>query len=97
MILSTFAGITCQLLLEYVAAYLCGICGIENATIDNSDAYIQGWLKKLKSDKKFIVMASGLAQKAVDYILNHQDSNPKPVIPMSKKKKSKSASLSMKF
>ncbi len=54
------------------AAYLCGICGIENVTIDNSAAYIQGWLKKLKSDKKFIVQASGLAQRAVDYILEHQ-------------------------
>ena len=78
-------------------AYLCGICGIENVTIDNSAAYIQGWLKKLKSDKKFIVMASGLAQKAVDYILDHQDSDTKPVVPLSKKKKSKSASLSMNF
>jgi antirestriction protein ArdC len=54
------------------AAYLCGICGIENVTIDNSAAYIQGWLKKLKSDKKFIVQASGLAQRAVVYILEHQ-------------------------
>jgi len=79
------------------AAYLCGICGIESITIDNSAAYIQGWLKKLKSDKKFIVLASGLAQKAVDYILDHQDSNPKPVVPVSKKKKRKLTSLSMKF
>ncbi|MFV0591455.1 MAG: zincin-like metallopeptidase domain-containing protein [Draconibacterium sp.] len=60
-------------------AFLCGYCGIENVTIDNSSAYIQGWLKKLKSDNKFIVMASGLAQKAVDYILDHQDSSFKPV------------------
>ncbi|AHW60647.1 hypothetical protein SAMN05444285_12372 [Draconibacterium orientale] len=74
-----------ELVAEMGAAYLCGICGIENATIDNSAAYIEGWLKKLKSDKKFIVMASGLAQKAVDYILDHQDSNPKPVLPDPKK------------
>ena len=79
------------------AAFLCGYCGIENVTIDNSAAYIQGWLKKLRSDNKFIVMASGLAQKAVDYILYHQDSIPKPVFPNPKKKKSKSASLSMNF
>jgi antirestriction protein ArdC len=32
--------------------------------------YIQHWLEKLKKDKKFIIHASGLAQKAVDYILN---------------------------
>lgn len=43
----------------------------KNVTAENSTAYILGWLKKLKSDKKFIVMASGLAQKAVDYILDH--------------------------
>ncbi len=86
-----------ELVAEMGAAYLCGICGIENATIDNSAAYIQGWLNKLKSDKKFIMMASGLAQKAVDYILDHQDSNPKPVLKSSKKKKSKAASLSMNF
>ncbi|WP_430817886.1 zincin-like metallopeptidase domain-containing protein [Carboxylicivirga sp. RSCT41] len=54
---------------EMGAAYLCGISGIENVTLDNSVAYIQGWLKKLKSDKKFIVSAASLAQRAVDYIL----------------------------
>ena len=71
------------------AAYLCGICGIENATIDNSAAYIQGWLKKLKSDKKFIVSASSLAQKAVDYILEHQKptSIEKPVAVKRKRRK----------
>jgi antirestriction protein ArdC len=82
-----------ELVAEMGAAYLCGICGIENATIDNSAAYIQGWLKKLKSDKKFIVMASSMAQKAVDYILEHQDSNPKPVV-CKRKKKSEPISLS---
>ncbi len=85
-----------ELVAEMGAAYLCGICGIENATIDNSAAYIQGWLQKLKNDKKFIVMASGLAQKAVDYILDHQDANPKAArIP--KKKKRKLTSLTMEF
>ncbi len=66
-----------ELVAEMGAAYLCGICGIENSTIDSSAAYIQGWLKKLKNDKKFIVSSSGLAQKAVDYILEHQDSSIK--------------------
>ena len=76
------------------AAYMCGICGIENVTIDNSVAYIQGWLKKLKSDKKFIVSVSGLAQRAVDYILEHQDSNYKSVnVKTNKKVKSLSISF----
>jgi antirestriction protein ArdC len=51
------------------AAYLCGICGIENATIDNSAAYIQSWLQKLKNDKKFVLQAASYAQLATDYIL----------------------------
>ena len=83
-----------ELVAEMGAAYLCGICGIENVTIDNSAAYIQSWLKKLKSDNKFIVSASGLAQRAVDYILEHQDSNPKPV---PKKKKHKVENVSLGF
>ena len=37
-----------------------------------STAYINGWLGKLKNDKRFIVQASGFAQRAVDLILNEQ-------------------------
>ena len=54
---------------EMGAAYLCGICGIENETIDNSAAYIQSWLQKLKNDKKFVLQAASYAQLATDYIL----------------------------
>jgi len=61
-----------ELVAEMGAAYLCGICGIENLTIDNSAAYIESWLKKLKSDNKFVIMAASYAQKAVDYILGNQ-------------------------
>jgi len=42
---------------------------ITSHTIENSAAYIQGWLKKLKSDKKLVVQAAAQAQKASDYIL----------------------------
>ena len=63
---------------EMGAAYLCGICGIENNTIDNSAAYIQGWLKRLKSDNKFVIQSASYAQRAVDYILEHQK---KPIVP----------------
>ncbi len=41
-------------------------------------------------------MASGMAQKAVDYILEHQDSNPKPVA-RKRKNKSEPISISMAF
>jgi antirestriction protein ArdC len=57
-----------ELVAEMGAAYLCGLTGIVNATIDNSAAYIQGWLRQLRRDPKVLVQAAAQAQKAVDYI-----------------------------
>lgn len=57
-----------ELVAEFGAAFLCGMTGIENVTIENQAAYIQGWLKVLKNDKKAIVLAAANAQKAVDFI-----------------------------
>lgn len=59
-----------ELVAEMGAAFLCGHAGIENTTLENSAAYIQGWLKALKNDKTLLVQAAGQAQKASDYILN---------------------------
>jgi len=59
-----------ELCAEMGAAMLCGNVGIENHTIENSTAYIAGWLRALRSDKRFVIQAAALAQKAVDYILN---------------------------
>jgi antirestriction protein ArdC len=60
---------------EMTAAYLCGVCGIANRTVDNSAAYIAGWLtKKLRDDRKFIVHAAAQAQRACDYVLNAKSS-----------------------
>ncbi len=60
-----------ELVAEIGAAFLSNHTGImTEQSIDNSSAYIQGWLKPLKNDKKFIVEAAAKAQKAVDYILN---------------------------
>jgi antirestriction protein ArdC len=67
-----------ELVAEIGAAFLCGITGIENKTIDNSASYIQNWLKALKNDKKLVVMAGGQAQKAVDYILGKQNEKEEP-------------------
>ena len=55
---------------ECSAAYLCAEAGISPAVLDNQAAYIQGWLKKLSSDKRMVVTAAAQAQKAADYILN---------------------------
>ena len=58
---------------EIGASFLNCHAGILNPhTFEDSAAYIQGWLEKLRNDKKFIFEASTKAQKAVDYILNHQ-------------------------
>jgi antirestriction protein ArdC len=59
-----------ELVAECGAAFLCGHAGIENATIENSAAYIQGWLRALKNDRTMLVHAAALAQKASDFILN---------------------------
>ena len=59
-----------ELIAEIGNAFLCGKTGIENKTLKNSTAYISGWLKKLKNDKRLIVIAAAQAQKATDYITN---------------------------
>jgi antirestriction protein ArdC len=59
-----------ELTAELTAAFLCAVCGIEQQTIANSAAYIQGWLNVLKNNKKLILKAAAQAQSAADYILN---------------------------
>lgn len=58
-----------ELVAEIGAAMLCSHIGLESP-FENSAAYINGWLSKLKKDKKMIVKAANLSQKAVQYILN---------------------------
>ena len=59
-----------ELTAEMGASYLKSYAGIPIEQLENNAAYIQGWLERLKNDKKFIVHASSQAQKATDYILN---------------------------
>lgn len=61
-----------ELIAEMGASFMASIAGIEQATLSNSVAYIQGWLKALRNDKKMLVMAGAQAQKAVNYITNYQ-------------------------
>jgi antirestriction protein ArdC len=58
-----------EIIAEMTAAYLCGVTGIENRTIDNSAAYIANWLKMLSADRKLIIRAAAQAQRACDYVL----------------------------
>ena len=64
-----------EIVAEMSAAYLCAEAGISPAVIDNEAAYIQGWLAKIRSEKRLVVIASAQAQKAADFILNRTPEN----------------------
>jgi antirestriction protein ArdC len=57
-----------ELVAEMSAAFLCSYAKIQPVVIDNQAAYLAGWLKQLKSDKKLVVAAAGQAQRAADWI-----------------------------
>jgi antirestriction protein ArdC len=62
-----------ELTAELGASFLCGIVGIDTQPVtENRDAYIKNWLRKLRNDNKCIIVASGKAGKASDYILGEQ-------------------------
>jgi antirestriction protein ArdC len=65
-----------ELVAEIGASMLTGLAGFVDVTFDNSAAYIQSWLRKLKDDKTLIVKAASQAQKAVDYILGETKNEP---------------------
>ena len=59
-----------ELTAELGAAYLCAEAGISNAVLPNQAAYVAGWLKKLRDDRRLLIYAAAQAQRAADYILN---------------------------
>ncbi len=58
-----------ELIAEMGATYLCSHCGIETTILENSAAYIKGWLRLFRNDKRVVVTSAAQAQKAADYIL----------------------------
>lgn len=59
-----------ELIAEMGASFLSAQVGINyDELTENSAAYLQGWLKVLKADKKLVFKAAAEAQKAADYIL----------------------------
>lgn len=65
-----------ELIAEMGAAMLCGIAGIQQATISNSAAYLQSWIRRLKADSRLVVSAASAAQKAADYIRGESKDSP---------------------
>ena len=57
-----------ELTAEFGAAFLCAHAGIDG-TVDNSSAYIAGWSRALRNDKRLVVTSASLGQKAADYIV----------------------------
>lgn len=58
-----------ELVAELGAAFLCGQAEIAERVIDNSAAYLQGWLEQLRNDQTLIVQAAAQAQRAADFVL----------------------------
>src|SRR6478672_3706822 len=57
-----------ELIAEMGSAMLCGVAGIEQATVANSVAYLKSWIARLKADSRLVVQAASAAQKAADHI-----------------------------
>ncbi len=61
-----------ELVAEMSAAFLCAVANISPPTIEQSAAYLRGWITALKGDKRLVVAAAGAAQKSADWILGER-------------------------
>ena len=63
-----------ELVAEMGASFLSNIMGLQSEVeLTDAAAYIQGWLKVLRDDKRFVIEAAQQAQRAVDYILTNTE------------------------
>ncbi|MGR3807753.1 ArdC family protein [Pasteurella testudinis] len=58
-----------ELIAELTSAFMCAHVGIDN--ISQNAAYLNSWIKTLKSDKKAIFRATSQARTATDYLMQH--------------------------
>lgn len=61
-----------ELVAEMGAAFLCAFSGID-AHVEQSAAYLKGWIDALKGDEKLVVTAAAQAQRASDFILGNAE------------------------
>lgn len=66
-----------ELIAEMGSAYLCRFSEILPNEIKNTVAYLDNWLEVFKRDKRFLITASGHAQKAVDFVLQRKENESK--------------------
>ena len=57
---------------EITSCFLCSEANILESTGDNSQAYINNWIKALKDNPTFIVKAAQQAEKAANIILKRK-------------------------
>jgi antirestriction protein ArdC len=57
-----------ELVAEMGAAFLCARCQIDTATVENQAAYIDSWLRALRSDRRLVPEAAKAARIAVEYL-----------------------------
>ncbi|MEK6481666.1 zincin-like metallopeptidase domain-containing protein [Catalinimonas sp. 4WD22] len=66
-----------ELIAEMGASFLSNLMGFQTEVeLNDAASYIQGWLKVLHNDKRFVIEAAQQAQKAVDYILGNKEGSP---------------------
>lgn len=58
-----------ELVAEIGSAMLCGTFGILNQSLKEHACYVADWIRSLRNDRKYLMKAAGLAQKAVDHLL----------------------------
>lgn len=59
-----------ELVAEIFASMCANHCGIlTDGVLENSQAYVKGWCKALKSNPEMIMKAAGQAQKRFDYLI----------------------------
>lgn len=59
-----------ELVAELWAAYLSAFAWIQSHTIENSTAYIKGWMMKIKDDPDLLMRASADGWKGCEYVLH---------------------------
>jgi len=65
-----------ELIAEITSLYMSGVCGLDPQDhFDNSQAYLNGWIKRIKSfkgnEEKLMVSAMTQASKSADLIASH--------------------------
>lgn len=57
-----------ELVAELGAAFVCADLSVASSVMPSHEAYIAGWIKVLKNDKKAIFKAASLASRATEYL-----------------------------